>query len=179
MKAGKAQYIGASFMYAWQFAQARAISKRNGWTRFVSMQNFVSLLYREEKREMPPLCAAKGIGVIRWSPLARGRLTRDWDEISARSETDEFGKTPYAKFADADRKVVESVAEVAAARGVSRAQMTLAWVLAKPVITSPIIGATKLEDLEDAIAAVDLHLSAEEIAALEDPYIPHAVAGFT
>jgi aryl-alcohol dehydrogenase-like predicted oxidoreductase len=178
VKAGKARYIGASSMYAWQFAQALAIAERNGWTRFVSMQNYVNLLYREEEREMLPLCAAEGIGVIPWSPLARGRLARDWDETSARSETDEFGKTLYAKTADADRKVVERVAEVAARRGVPRAQVALAWLLAKPVLTAPIVGATKLQHLEDAVAAVSLNLSAEEIAALEEPYVPHAVAGF-
>nr|WP_294518305.1 aldo/keto reductase [uncultured Rhodopila sp.] len=178
VKAGKARYIGASSMYAWQFAQALAIAERNGWTRFVSMQNYVNLLYREEEREMLPLCAAEGIGVIPWSPLARGRLTRDWDETSARSETDEFGKTLYARTADADRRVVERVAEVAARRGVPRAQVALAWLLAKPFVTAPIVGATKLQHLEDALAAVSLKLSAEEIAALEEPYVPHAVAGF-
>nr|WP_294544494.1 aldo/keto reductase [uncultured Rhodopila sp.] len=178
VKAGKARYIGASSMYAWQFAQALAIAERNGWTRFVSMQNYVNLLYREEEREMLPLCAAEGIGVIPWSPLARGRLTRDWDETSARSETDEFGKTLYARTADADRKVVERVAEVAARRGVPRAQVALAWLLAKPVLTALIVGATKLQHLEDALAAVSLKLSAAEIAALEEPYVPHSVAGF-
>jgi 1-deoxyxylulose-5-phosphate synthase len=178
VKAGKARYIGASSMYAWQFAQALALAERHGWTRFVSMQNYVNLLYREEEREMLPLCAAEGIGVIPWSPLARGHLTRDWDESSARSETDEFGKTLYAKSADADRKVVERVAEIATQRGVSRAQVALAWVLAKPGITAPIVGATKIPHLEDALAAVSLKLSAEEIASLEAPYVPHAVAGF-
>jgi aryl-alcohol dehydrogenase-like predicted oxidoreductase len=165
-------------MYAWQFAQALAIAERNGWTRFVSMQNYVNLLYREEEREMLPLCTAEGIGVIPWSPLARGRLTRDWDETSARTETDEFGKTLYARTAHADRKVVERVAEVANRRGASRAQVALAWLLAKPVLTAPIVGATKLQHLEDALAAVSLELSADEIEALEEPYLPHAVAGF-
>jgi aryl-alcohol dehydrogenase-like predicted oxidoreductase len=179
VKAGKARYIGASSMYAWQFAQALAIADRNGWTRFVSMQNYVNLLYREEEREMLPLCAAEGIGVIPWSPLARGRLTRPWDEASARSETDEFGKTLYAKTADADRKVVEIVAEIARERNTSRAQVALAWVLAKPVITAPIVGATKLSHLEDALATIELELSAEEIKRLEEPYVPHAVAGFS
>ncbi len=178
VKAGKARYIGASSMYAWQFAQALAISERNGWTRFVTMQNYVNLLYREEEREMLPLCQAEGIGVIPWSPLARGRLTRDWDEGSARSETDEFGKTLYARTGDADRKVVDRVAEVAAKRGVPRAQVALAWVLAKPAVTAPIIGATKLHHLDDAFAALSLKLTAEEIKALEEPYVPHAVAGF-
>lgn len=179
VKAGKARYIGASSMYAWQFAKALAISERNGWTRFVSMQNYVNLLYREEEREMLPLCAAEGIGVIPWSPLARGRLTRDWDAASARAETDEFGKTLYKGTEDADRRVVERVAKVATARGVSRAQVALAWVLAKPVVTAPIVGATRLQHLDDAIAAVDLRLSSDEIAALDAPYVPHAVVGFS
>ncbi len=178
VKAGKARYIGASSMYAWQFAKALAISERNGWTRFVSMQNYVNLLYREEEREMLPLCASEGIGVIPWSPMARGRLTRDWDEASARSETDEFGKGLYKTTGDADRKVVERVAEVAAARGIPRAQVALAWVLSKSVITAPIVGATKLQHLDDAIAAVSLNLSADEVARLEEPYAPHEVAGF-
>ena len=179
VKAGKARYIGASSMFAWQFARALAIAGREGWTRFVSMQNYVNLLYREEEREMLPLCAAEGIAVIPWSPLARGRLTRDWDEKTARLETDEFGKTLYAATEDADRRVVAKLAEIAAARGVSRARIALAWVLAKPGITAPIIGATRLSHLDDAIAALSTPLAAEEIAALEAPYVPHAVAGFT
>ncbi len=178
VKAGKARYIGASSMPAWKFARALAISGRNGWARFVSMQNYVNLLYREEEREMLPLCAAEGIGVIPWSPLARGRLTRDWDDSTARSETDEFGKTLYATTAAADRAVVEAVAAVAARRGVARAQVALAWMLAKPEISAPIIGATKLHHLDDAVAALGLTLSAEEIAQLQAPYVPHAVAGF-
>jgi aryl-alcohol dehydrogenase-like predicted oxidoreductase len=178
VKAGKARYIGASSMYAWQFAQALAIAERNGWTRFVSMQNYVNLLYREEEREMLPLCRQEGIGVIPWSPLARGRLTRDWDDTSARSETDVFGKTLYQKSADADRKVVERVAEIAAARGIPRAQVALAWLLGKSAITAPIVGATKLSHLTDALAAVSVKLSAEEVATLEEPYVPHAVSGF-
>ncbi len=178
VKAGKARYIGASSMYAWQFAQALAIAERNGWTRFVSMQNYVNLLYREEEREMLPLCKQEGIGVIPWSPLARGRLTRDWDDTSARSETDVFGKTLYEKSADADRKVVERVAEIAAARGIPRAQVALAWVLGKSEITAPIVGATKLNHLTDALAAVSVTLTADEVAKLEEPYIPHAVSGF-
>jgi aryl-alcohol dehydrogenase-like predicted oxidoreductase len=178
VKAGKARYIGASSMYAWQFAKALAIAERHGWTRFVSMQNYVNLLYREEEREMLPLCAAEGIGVIPWSPLARGRLTRDWDASSARAATDEFGKRLYANTTNDDRNVVERVAQVAGRRGVPRAQVALAWLLSKPVITAPIVGATKLQHLEDALAAVTLKLSAEEIALLEEPYVPHAVAGF-
>ena len=178
VRSGKALYLGASSMYAWQFARALALAERRGLTRFVSMQNYVNLLYREEEREMLPLCAAEGIGVIPWSPLARGRLTRDWDDTSARSETDEFGKRLYAKSADADRKVVERLTQVAAARGVPRAQVALAWLLAKPVITAPIVGATKLQHLDDALAAVTLKLSAQEITLLEGPYVPHAIAGF-
>jgi aryl-alcohol dehydrogenase-like predicted oxidoreductase len=178
VKAGKARYIGASSMYAWQFAKALYTADLNGWTRFVSMQNYYNLLYREEEREMLHLCQAEGIGVIPWSPLARGRLTRDWDETSARSETDEFGKSLYAKTAEADRRVVERVAEIAARRGVPRAQVALAWLLHKPVVTAPIVGASKPQHLEDAVAAMSLTLSPEEIAALEEPYVPHALAGF-
>jgi 1-deoxyxylulose-5-phosphate synthase len=178
VKAGKARYIGASSMHAWQFARALGIAERHGWTRFVSMQNLVNLLYREEEREMLPLCAAEGIAVIPWSPQARGRLTRDWDYTSIRTETDEaFGRL-FAKTQDADKKVVDRVAQVAAARGIPRAQVALAWLLAKPVITAPIVGATKLEHLDDALASVEVKLSREEVASLEEPYIPHAVVGF-
>jgi len=179
VKAGKARHIGASSMYAWQFARALQIAERNGWTRFVSMQNYVNLLYREEEREMLPLCAAEGIGVIPWSPMARGRLTRDWDEATARSETDEFGSALYVATAAADKKVVERVAEIAARRGVPRAQIALAWVLAKPVITAPIVGASKPQHLTDAVAALSLVLNEEEKRSLEEPYVPHAVVGFS
>jgi 1-deoxyxylulose-5-phosphate synthase len=178
VKSGKVRYIGASSMHAWQFARALAISERNGWTRFVSMQNLVNLLYREEEREMLPLCAAEGIGVIPWSPQARGRLTRDWSVTSTRSETDDAVERLFAKSADADRKVADRVAEVAAARGISRAQVALAWLLSKPVITAPIVGATKLQHLADAVASVDVRLSDEELQSLEEPYVPHAVVGF-
>jgi 1-deoxyxylulose-5-phosphate synthase len=178
VKAGKARYIGASSMHAWQFARALGIAERHGWTRFVSMQNLVNLLYREEEREMLPLCAAEGIGVIPWSPQARGRLSRDWDYTSVRTETDDAFQTLFANTEDADKKVVDRVAEVAAARGIPRAQVALAWLLAKPVITAPIVGATKLHHLEDAIASVNVKLSAEEIASLEEPYVPHNVVGF-
>jgi aryl-alcohol dehydrogenase-like predicted oxidoreductase len=177
VRAGKALYIGASSMYAWQFAKSLRVSERNGWAKFVSMQNYLNLLYREEEREMLPLCRDEGIGVIPWSPMARGRLTRDWDETSARQETDEFGRTLYANTGDADRKVVEAVARLAAARGVPRAQVALAWVLQKPGVTAPIVGATKLAQLDDAVAALSLKLTAEEIAELEAPYVPHAVVG--
>src|ERR1700682_6699297 len=178
VKAGKVRYIGASSMHAWQFARALGISERHGWTRFVSMQNLVNLLYREEEREMLPLCAAEGIGVIPWSPQARGKLTRDWDYTSMRTETDEaFGRL-FAKTEDADRKVVDRVAHVAAARGIPRAQVALAWLLTKPVITAPIVGATKLQQLDDALASVKVKLSPDEIISLEELYIPHAVVGF-
>ena len=178
VKAGKALYIGASSMHAWQFARALGIAERHGWTRFVSMQNLVNLLYREEEREMLPLCAAEGIAVIPWSPQARGRLARDWDYTSVRTETDEAFERLFASTEDADRIVVDRVAQVAAARGIPRAQVALAWLLAKPVITAPIVGATKLQHLDDALASVDVKLSADEITTLEEPYVPHAVVGF-
>src|SRR5882724_11725507 len=178
VKVGKARYIGASSMHAWQFARALGIAERHGWTRFVSMQNLVNLLYREEEREMLPLCAAEGIGVIPWSPQARGKLTRDCNYTSIRTETDDaFGRL-FAKTEDADRKVVDRVAQVAAARGIPRAQAALAWLLAKPVITAPIVGATKLQHLNDALASVNVKLSAAEITSLQEPYVPHAVVGF-
>ncbi|MBB3147965.1 aryl-alcohol dehydrogenase-like predicted oxidoreductase [Phyllobacterium trifolii] len=176
VKSGKARYIGASSMYAWQFAQMLATSSQKGWTRFVSMQDYVNLLYREEEREMLPLCKAEGIAVIPWSPLARGRLTRDWDETSARSETDEFGKTLYAGTEDDDKKVVSAVAKIAEQRKLPRAQIALSWVLTK--VTSPIVGATKASHLDDAVASLQIKLSDDEISALEAPYIPHHVMGF-
>lgn len=178
IKAGKARYIGASTMYAWQFSKAQHIARLNGWTPFASMQNYYNLLYREEEREMMPLCAAEGVGVLPWSPLARGRLTRDWSETSNRMETDEFGKTLYAASADADRKVVERVAEVAAKRGVPRAQVALAWIMQKSFVTAPIVGASKLHHLDDAVAALSLNLTPEEVASLEEPYASHSVVGF-
>lgn len=178
VKAGKVRYIGASSMYAWQFLKALHTSEKNGWTRFVSMQNYLNLLYREEEREMLPLCESEKIGVIPWSPLARGRLTRDWDVTSARSETDEFGKSLYAATADSDRKVVERVAEIAKKHEVPRAQIALAWVLQKAPVTAPIIGATQPHHLEDAVAALNIKLTQDEILSLEEPYIPHAVVGF-
>src|SRR3569623_1786661 len=141
-------------MYAWQFATMLHVAEANGWTRFVSMQNYLNLLYREEEREMLPLCAAEGIGLIPWSPLARGRLPRDWDEAPGRSRTDLFGKTLYEATAEADRKVVEAVAAVAEERGLPRARIALAWVLAKPEVSAPIVGASKAGHLEDAVAAL-------------------------
>ena len=177
VKAGKARYIGASSMFAWQFATALQVAMRHGWTRFVTMQNHVNLLYREEEREMLPLCRAEGIGVLPWSPLARGRLTRDWRETSTREETDEVGKKLYAAAVDADRAVIDAVGAVAGARGVPRAQVALAWVLQQPGVTAPIIGASRVGHLEDAMAALALRLTSEELAALEAPYVPHPVSG--
>jgi 1-deoxyxylulose-5-phosphate synthase len=174
VKSGKARYIGASSMYAWQFAKAQHVAETHGWTRFVSMQNHYNLLYREEEREMLPLCADQGAGVIPWSPLARGRLTRDWDTETARAETDEFGSRLYR---DEDRTTVEKVAAVAERRGVPRAQVALAWLMAQPVVTSPIVGVTKPGHLADAVAAVDLELSEDELAELGADYTPHPIAG--
>jgi len=178
VKAGKARYIGASSMYAWQFLKAQHIAEKNGWTKFITMQNHLNLLYREEEREMLPLCKEEKIGVIPWSPLARGKLTRNWDDTTTRSETDEFGKTLYAQTAAADKMVVEQVAYIAERRGVSRAQIALAWVLQKETIASPIIGSTKMSHLEDAVNALAVTLTEEEIKMLEEPYIPHPVLGF-
>ncbi len=178
VKSGKARYIGASSMFAWQFARAIQVADRHGWTRFVSMQDYLNLLYREEEREMLPLCRAEGIGVIPWSPLARGRLARDWDQASARSETDEFGKTLYAATAEADRAVHARLTQVAARRGVPRAQVALAWVLQKEPVVAPIVGATRMQHLDDAVAALSLKLATDEIADLESPYAPHGVVGF-
>lgn len=177
VKMGKARYIGASSMFAWQFAKALHVAERNGWTRFVTMQNHLNLLYREEEREMLPLCAEEGIGVIPWSPLARGRLTRDWNAITERQQTDTFGNSLYDKTADADRCVIEAVAKIAAARGISRAQIALAWVIGKPSVSAPIIGASRPQHIADAIKALDVKLTPDEVAALESPYVPHHVAG--
>ncbi|MGV0818419.1 aldo/keto reductase [Martelella sp. AMO21009] len=178
VKAGKARYIGASSMHAWQFATMLATQKANGWTKFVTMQNYVNLLYREEEREMLPLCEAEGIGVIPWSPMARGRLTRPFDTATNRTETDEFGKTLFAETAEADRKVVEAVGAIAKERGVPMAEVALAWVLSKKVVSAPIIGASKPHHLDDAAGALELSLTEDEISRLEAPYIPHRVMGF-
>src|SRR5512132_2071858 len=179
VRAGKARYIGASSMYAWQFAKALYTADLNGWTRFTSMQDHYNLLNREEEREMLPLCEAEGIGVLPWSPLARGRLTRDWQARSTRSETDLVGKVLYAGTTAVDRKIVERVAEIAAKRGVPRAQVALAWVVQKPVVTAPIIGASKPGHLDDAVSALSLQLTPEEIEALQQLYVPHPVVGFS
>jgi aryl-alcohol dehydrogenase-like predicted oxidoreductase len=175
VRAGKALYIGASSMWAWQFAKAQHVAETNGWTKFVSMQNHYNLVYREEEREMLPLCVDQGVGAIPWSPLARGKVTRDWDAATARSETDEFGKTLYAT---ANREIVDRVKSIAAARGVSRAQIALAWVAKHPAVSAPIVGGTKREHLDDAIASVDIRLTPEEISELEEPYTPQPVSGF-
>jgi 1-deoxyxylulose-5-phosphate synthase len=178
VKAGKVRYIGASSMYAWQFSKALYTSRLRGWTEFVSMQDHLNLLNREEEREMLPLCADQGIAVMPWSPLARGRLTRAWNESSSRQETDEFGKKLYTQFPDSDRLIVDQVSAIAGARGVPRAQIALAWLLQKKGVTSPIVGASKPDHLKDAFAALSLKLSAEEIASLEKPYVPHSISGF-
>ncbi len=174
VRAGKVRYVGASSMYAWQFAKTLYTADAHGWDRFVSMQDHYNLLNREEEREMLPLCADQGVGVIPWSPLARGRLARGWGMTTDRSESDEFGARLYE---ESDRAVVERVGAVAGERGVPMAQVALAWLLANPVVTAPIVGATSLGHIEDALAAVDLELSAEELERLEEPYVPHEVSG--
>jgi aryl-alcohol dehydrogenase-like predicted oxidoreductase len=179
VKSGKVRYIGASSMHAWQFTKALYLADLHGWTRFVSMQNHYNLLYREEEREMIPLCQSEGIGVIPWSPLARGRLARPWQsETTKRYETDQFGKTMYSRTEAADRSVVDRLGQIAEQRGVPRAQIALAWMFTKPV-TSPIVGATKPHHLQDAVAALSLRLTPEEIASLEEPYMPHPILGFS
>ncbi|GAA1997139.1 aldo/keto reductase [Nocardioides kribbensis] len=174
VRSGKARYLGASSMYAWQFAKAQEVARTHGWTPFVSMQDHYNLLYREEEREMLPLCADQGVGVIPWSPLARGRLTRPWDTETSRTETDEFGGTLYR---DEDADIVATVLALAERRGVAPAQVALAWLLHQPVVSSPIVGVTKAHHLTDAVAAVDLELSDEELDELGSGYVPHAVAG--
>ncbi|WP_262056851.1 aldo/keto reductase [Streptomyces sp. STR69] len=174
VKAGKVRYIGASSMFAWQFAKHQHIAERNGWTKFVSMQNHYNLLYREEEREMLPLCADQGVGVLPWSPLARGRLTRDWGTTTERSSTDNFGTRLYQ---DGDRTIVEAVTRIAGDRGVPRAQVALAWLLHQGTVAAPIVGAAKPQHIEDAVAAVELELSDKEIEELEQPYAPHAISG--
>ena len=180
VRAGKARYLGASSMFAWQFAQALEISRRHGWARFISMQNFVNLIYREEEREMLPLCKAEGIGVIPWSPLARGRLARPWNaEGTNRSEKDRFGAHIYARVSSGDRQIIDEVGSIAARRNIPRAQVALAWLLQKPEITAPIVGATKAEHLRDAVAALDVKLTEDEVKVLEAPYVPHPVVGIS
>lgn len=172
VKAGKARYIGASSMYAWQFARAQEVARSHGWTRFISMQNQLNLLYREEEREMLPLCADQGVGVIPWSPLARGRLTRPWGESTIRSETDVVGKALYKAEEEADRAIIATLEQLAKARGVEMASLALAWHFTKSQVAAPIIGATKVQHIEAAVAALDIALSADEVTALEAPYRP-------
>jgi aryl-alcohol dehydrogenase-like predicted oxidoreductase len=181
VQAGKVRYLGASSMFSWQFCKALYLADRHGWTRFVSMQNHYNLLYREEEREMMGLCLAEGVGVIPWSPLARGRLARAWDERASteRAGSDEVGKTLYTNAEEADRLVVERVGEIATARGLPRSQVALAWLLQKPGVTAPIVGATKPHHITDAVDALAVKLSAEEVTRLEEPYVPHPVAGHT
>jgi len=180
VKAGKARYIGASSMFAWQFCKALYLADLHGWTRFVSMQPHYNLLNREEEREMLGLCLAEGIGVLPWSPLARGRLTRAWESQSSttRSQTDEYGKQIYSGTEEADKPVVDRVGEIAEARGITRAQIALAWLFQQPAVTAPIVGATKPHHLEEAVGALAIKLSEAEIEALEAPYVPHPVVGF-
>jgi aryl-alcohol dehydrogenase-like predicted oxidoreductase len=178
VRAGKARYLGASSMWAWQFAQLQHAADLNGWTRFVSMQDQYSLIMREEEREMLPYCLNQGVGTLPWSPLARGKLTRDWDDSTERSEGDKFGGTLYRQAEEADRRVAAEVAAVATERGVSRAQVALAWLLHKEAVTAPIVGVTKPHHLDDAVAAVDLKLSDTELARLEANYVPHLPEGF-
>ncbi|NUP75254.1 MAG: aldo/keto reductase [Sinomonas sp.] len=175
VKAGKARYLGASSMWAWQFSKAQHLARANGWTPFVSMQDHYNLLNREEEREMYPLCEDEGVGVIPWSPLARGRLTREWGTTTARTESDEFGRRLYH---ESDKAIVDGVGTVADRRGVPRAQVALAWVLRNPVVTAPIVGATKSSHLEDAVAALEVALDDAEAAELEGAYTPREPAGF-
>ena len=179
VKSGKVRYIGASSMHAWQFAKALYLADLHGWTRFVSMQNHYNLVYREEEREMIPFCQSEGVGVTPWSPLARGRLARPWKtDRTKRLETDQFGKTLYSQTEETDHKVIDRLGQLSEKRGVPRAQLALAWMLNKPGITSPIVGATKPNHLSDAVAAVSLKLTPEEIASIEELYTPHPVLGF-
>ena len=177
VKAGKVRYIGASSMAAWQFSKALYLQQINGWTRFVTMQDHYNLVYREEEREMFPLCADQKIGVLPWSPLARGKLTRDWDEKTNRSEKDEFGKTLYSAESG-DRAVADAVRVIAERRGVPRAQVALAWVRSNSVVSAPIVGASKPQHLHDALSSLELTLTPEEKSELENPYEPHEVAGY-
>lgn len=178
VKSGKARYIGASSMFAWQFAKALYTADLHGWTRFVSMQDQYNLIQREEEREMHPLCQAENIAVLPWSPLARGRLTRPWGETTARSVSDEFGSSLYDKTEENDGAIAARVAAIAEDKGISRAQVALAWMLAKPAVTAPIIGASRTEQLADLVQAVDVELTLEEIIQLESAYQPHNVVGF-
>ncbi|SPF02467.1 aldo/keto reductase [Streptomyces sp. MA5143a] len=174
VKAGKARYIGASSMYAWQFSKMQYTARTNGWTRFVSMQNHYNLLYREEEREMLPLCEDQSVATLPWSPLARGRLTRDWGTVTERTEADDFGRTLYQ---EGDREIVDAVTRIAGERGVPRARIALAWLLSRPTVTAPVVGATKPHHLDDAVSALDIILTEKEIEELERPYTPRAISG--
>jgi aryl-alcohol dehydrogenase-like predicted oxidoreductase len=178
VKAGKARYIGASAMFAWQFQKALHVAEKHGWTRFVSMQDHLNLIYREEEREMLPLCGEEKIGIIPYSPLASGRLTRDWSsESTLRSETDQIQKNKYDGTADTDKGVVERVAEIAKKHGVPRAHIALAWLLQKEQVTAPIVGATKFSHLEDAVESLSVKLTSEDVVYLEELYVPHRIVG--
>jgi 1-deoxyxylulose-5-phosphate synthase len=178
VRSGKVRYLGASSMAAWQFVQAQYVADLNGWTRFVSMQDQYNLIMREEEREMLPFCLDQGVGVLPWSPLARGRLARDWDTTTKRSETDGFGKQLYRQAVESDRKIVDAVGGIAGARGVTRAQVALAWLLHQDSVTAPIVGVTKEHHIADAVAAVDLELSDDELTRLEENYVPRAPEGY-
>ena len=178
VRAGKARYIGASAMFAWQFQSALHAAEKHGWTRFISMQNHLNLIYREEEREMLPLCRAEGIGLVPYSPLASGRLTRDWaSEQTMRSVTDQIAKSKYDSTAETNQRVIERVAEIAGKLGVPRVHIALAWLLQKQPVTAPIIGATKISHLEDAVGALSVKLTPEDVAYLEEPYVPHHIVG--
>lgn len=179
VKSGKARYIGASAMYAWQFQKALYVAEKNGWTKFVSMQNHLNLIYREEEREMLPLCQSEKIAVTPYSPLASGRLTRDWSETTTRSETDNIAKSKYDGTANVDKLIVDRVAELAVNKGVSRADIALSWLLQKEMVVAPVIGATKVNQLENTLGALDVQLTKDEVNYLEEPYVPHAIVGYS
>ncbi|EUJ44224.1 aldo/keto reductase [Paenilisteria rocourtiae] len=177
VKSGKARYIGASAMYAWQFQKAQRVAERNGWTKFISMQNHYNMIYREEEREMVPFCRDEKIALTPYSPLASGRLTRDWSETSLRSETDHVQHSKYDGMMESDRGIVERLAEVATNRGVTRDKIALAWLLNKNQVVSPIVGAQKESHLESAVAALDIQLTVDEMSYLEELYVPHPLVG--
>jgi len=177
VKAGKARYIGASSMYAWQLTKAQCVAEQHRWTKFVAMQNLYNLMYREEEREMLPLCGEEKIAVVPWSPLAAGRLAREWGASTARSKVDKISENLFDATPELDRKVVERLADVAEKRGVTMAQIALAWLLQKDVVTAPIVGTTKTSHIDDAVAALSIRLTPEEIASLQEPYVPHPVIG--
>jgi aryl-alcohol dehydrogenase-like predicted oxidoreductase len=177
VKSGKVRYLGASSMFAWQFSKTLHLARQHGWIRFITMQNHYNLLYREEEREMMPLCADEKIGVLPWSPLARGRLTRPPEQVSVRSETDVYGRSLYKDFREADRQIIDRVGVIAAQRRVPMAQVALAWVRHHPSVSAPIVGASKPQQLEDAVASLAIELEPAEIEALQAPYIPHSIVG--